>query len=120
MKHLFFIAFLMAVTCLNAQNPIQDCEITQNFGMMSQTFTMCGSVRVVTDPKEYVDFEVKVVKGNEPADLHVKVVKRTPYECGEWRWVNSNESFTIRFVDKWPSFTIKFVGENEISGATFW
>jgi hypothetical protein len=119
MKHLFFIAFLMAVTCLNAQNPIQDCEITKNFGMMSQTFTLHGGVRVVTDPKEYVDFEVKVVKENEPADLRVKIVKGNTSECGEWRWVNSNESFSIRFVDKWPSFTIRYVKSNEWSGTTW-
>jgi hypothetical protein len=37
----------------------------------------------------------------------------TPSQCGEWRWVNSKEDFSIRFVDKWEDFTIRFVGKEE-------
>ncbi len=61
-----------------------------------------GRVRVV-DIEE--TFKVRVVNIGE--DLRVKV-KVFPSECGEWKFVDIAEDFSIKFVDIGEDFTIRF------------
>jgi hypothetical protein len=105
-----FIAFVA-----NAQHHlIKDCVATLDFGFESKIIYLSGKVKVITDPKEYADFNVKVITSSEFADVYVKKVKTRPSECGEWQFVESKKDaeFTVRFVDKGEDFDIKFVTSN--------
>jgi hypothetical protein len=92
---------------------IKNCTITKSFGMMRQTWNLWGNVKVVTDPEEYADFDVKAVSKPDLADLYVvrKNTKREAIDCGEWHFVTDGEdaNFTIRFVTEWEEFSIRFV-----------
>ncbi|MDR3287082.1 MAG: hypothetical protein LBT27_06540 [Prevotellaceae bacterium] len=121
MKRLSFILLFtfVCVACIaQSEHPlIKDCAITKNFGMSSETFFLWGHVRVVTDPKEYADFNVKIVSSPALADVYVKRVTSAPFECGEWHFVTSKKdappfTVTIRFVTEWEEFTICFVDSN--------
>jgi hypothetical protein len=81
--------------------------------MSSVTYSLWGTIRVVTDPKEDADFRVKVITSpTDAADLYVKVVKTGPFTCGVWRFVfdktADNINFSVRFVSEDEHFTIKF------------
>jgi hypothetical protein len=65
-----------------------------------------GKVKEVT---AFPDFKVKVVQGFE--DLKVKKVESFANSCGEWEFLEPNESFpdfTIEFVQSFPDFTIRY------------
>jgi hypothetical protein len=109
------LIFAASAATAQGQHPlISDCSITKDFGMMSETFRLYGNVKVVTDPKEYADFRVKVVKAPGLAAVYVKKVTEKPLDCGEWRFVESTEkaTFTVRFVTEMEHFTIRFVDSN--------
>ena len=55
-----------------------------------------GRVKVVTG---LADFDVKVV--NALSDIDVKI-DDLPTRCGEWKFVDALEDFSIRFVDAFP------------------
>ncbi|MDR0726403.1 MAG: hypothetical protein LBF59_10420 [Prevotellaceae bacterium] len=115
-KLLFILAFIVACNAAFAQTEhplIKDCSITKNFGFMSETFFLWGTVRIITDPKEHVDFHVKIVPSPALADMYIKPVKSGTFECGEWRFVSAENAppftFTVRFVKEMEEFTICFV-----------
>lgn len=58
-----------------------------------------GNVKVVASG---ADFRIK----KEYSGCTVWVVDRTPARCGEWKFVDSWEDFTIEFVDSFADFTI--------------
>ena len=96
---------------------IKDCSITKNYGTVSKTFFLWGTVRIITDPREYADFDVKIVPTPGLAAMYVQKVTAPPYYCGRWRFVNSQQekdekekaTFTVRFVDEMEDFTVCFV-----------
>jgi hypothetical protein len=123
MRKLFFIlSFILACNAAFAQrvSPIKDCSYTKDFGMSSTTYSLWGTIRIVTDPKEHADFNVKILPQAEAADIRVKIVNN-PSGCGEWKLVFSKDTafinFTIRFVKKDEHFTIKFV--DAIPGSSY-
>lgn len=63
-----------------------------------------GNVKVVDS---FEDFSVKVVTSFE--DLSVEMVTSAPKRCGEWRFVNDHEDFSVKFVDSHEDFSIKYV-----------
>ncbi|MDR1553971.1 MAG: hypothetical protein LBS69_11010 [Prevotellaceae bacterium] len=113
---LFILAFIFvgcAVFAQAKQSMIKDCAITKDFGFMSKTFELWGTVRIVTDPKEHSDFDVRLVKSPGLAAMYIKITEK-PSKCGEWRFVKNAEDadFSIRFItdkDEWVNFTICFV-----------
>jgi hypothetical protein len=90
---------------------IKDCEITQEHGLASTTKSLWGNIKVVTNPKEYAELNVKIVSTPGLADVYVKTVSTPPDQCGEWRFIKSAKDawFTVRFVDAGEDFTICFV-----------
>ena len=117
MKHLFatFVALVFSATRIDgggAYPPhplIKDCRIVKEYGFASKVFDLYGDVRIVTDPDEWADFDVKI---NEvTAALYVKKVETRPRKCGEWRFVDSSKhaDFTISIVAESEDFTVCFV-----------
>jgi hypothetical protein len=88
---------------------IKDCRITKRFGMASMTYGLWGKVKIVTDPKEHSDFDVKLCPNL--ASLYVKKVKSDAHQCGEWQFVDDvkEADFSVRFVSEGETFTICFV-----------
>lgn len=84
-------------------------------GTVTRTFSLWGRVRVVKG-NEYADLRVKVITDNRVADdLEVAIVKDEPKRCGEWLFVNNKEDFTIKFIDKYEDITIRIVKRSELS-----
>jgi hypothetical protein len=115
-RPLFILLFLCAAgaAAAQAQHPwIKDCAITKEYGFMSETFRLAGNVKLITDPKEHADFNVKVVGSPGGAAMYVKKVTACPCVCGEWRFVEAIKDayFTVRFVKEWEDFTMVFVTE---------
>jgi hypothetical protein len=120
MKRLFitFIVFILsAISVANsaptADHPlIKDCKIEKKYGFVSKTFSLYGDVKIITDPKKFATFDVKIKKGM--AALYVQIVKTTPKKCGQWRWVDDEKDadFTVEFVDESEDFTICFVDDD--------
>lgn len=94
--------------CSDCPNPAKGCQYTIESGMTSRTFELWGNVRVVSNPLE-ADITVYLVKDGG-ADLVVSWVDKEPDGCGQWRKVDSNENFTICFVNSRcdASFTIRY------------
>ncbi|MDR2564367.1 MAG: hypothetical protein LBC98_10590 [Prevotellaceae bacterium] len=120
MKRLFitFIALVFSAVSIANKTPkqghpqIKDCKIVKEYGFVSETISLYGDVKIITDPKKLATFDVKIKK--EIAALDVKVVKTIPRRCGEWRFVDSEKDadFTVSFVDESEDFTICFVDDN--------
>ncbi|MDR3350356.1 MAG: hypothetical protein LBN98_01745 [Prevotellaceae bacterium] len=105
------MSFITAVSVAQAQKRhpfIEDCAITKNFGLVSETIRLRGNVRIITDPEEHADFRVKLISAPGLASVYIKIVSH-PAGCGEWKWVTSGEDFSIRFVDEMELFTIRIV-----------
>lgn len=62
-----------------------------------------GKVKVA---KGFADYKVKVVSYN--AELNVDTTRNNPSHCGEWKFVEHFEDFSIQFVQSSPDFTISF------------
>lgn len=117
MKRLFitFIALVFSAVSIANKTPqpkhplIKDCKIVKEYGFVSKTFSLYGDVKIITDPKKWADFDVKINTGQ--AALYVKAVKSEPRRCGEWRFVDSEKDadFTVSFVKESEDFTICFV-----------
>ncbi|MDR2652190.1 MAG: hypothetical protein LBC68_07745 [Prevotellaceae bacterium] len=114
MKRLLFILSFAFIACAAlAQARVVNCRITKEYGFETKTVSLFGNVKVVTDPNEYAEFKVRIIKENQCcADLFVKIVNTEPEQCGEWRFVKSEKDawITVRFVEEgWEDFTIRFV-----------
>lgn len=121
MKRCIFALLVLLALPLSANAQIshhsraRDCMFTKNLGTVTRTFSLWGRVRVVKG-NEYADLRVKVITDKRVADdLEVTIVKDEPKRCGEWLFVNNREDFTIKFVDKYEDITIRIVKRSELS-----
>jgi hypothetical protein len=98
---------------------IKDCKIVKEYGFVSETFKLYGDVKIITDPKKFATFDVKV--NREAASLYVRLVEKSPVECGQWRFVDNEKDadFTIFIVEESEDFSICFVGEGENHGTAY-
>lgn len=93
----------------------RDCMYTLRQGAVTTTFSLWGRVKVVKG-NEYADLRVKVITDKrEAADLEVAIVKDKATRCGEWLFVKKDELFTIKFVDDFEDITIRIVKRSELS-----
>lgn len=93
----------------------KDCMFTRYLGTVTRTFSLLGRVRVVNG-NEYADLRVKVVTDKRTAvDLEVAIVTGKATCCGEWLFVKKDELFTIKYVDDFEDITIRFVKRSELS-----
>jgi hypothetical protein len=112
------IVLLISAICLSVaqtKGNIKNCTCSKSHGMVSEGRSLWGNVKIVSDPKEFADFNVYICK-KYGGDLRVMLVRRPARECGEWRLVSNKEKafFSVRFVEEpeLADFTIKFVKSN--------
>ena len=53
---------------------------------------------IVTGSKEKADFDVRIVTDN-----------RWGLQCAQWRWVDKDEDFCVRFVNSGEAFTVRII-----------
>jgi hypothetical protein len=99
MKYLLALVLIPIATLFASSNKPIDKEKCSCEGI-----PLYGNVKVVTCAPT---FNVKVVDCAENMDI--KVVDCCPTQCGEWRFVDCGEDFSIRFVDCGEDFSIRFV-----------
>ena len=88
-----FILLVLVFAFGLSANPISsDC--------MFRGKKMFGLVRVV---QIGANFKVRIINF---ADLRVEPIQYKPFRCGQWRFVQAGEDFTIEFVQAGEDFTI--------------
>jgi len=96
------------VNAYNKPSRIQSCE----YG----GYSMYANVKVVgvnesSEKCEHTVFNVRIIEigSKEKADFDVHVVNNNRWglPCAQWRWVDSDEDFCVRFVNSGEAFTIR-------------
>jgi hypothetical protein len=117
MKKLFLSLLLTFCACaVFAQVEIDGCRAILHHGQVTISFVLSGRVRVVTNPKEYADFDIRVTTNPREANFFVRKVQSPPFECCLWQFVRSGEDFTVRFVKELEDFTVMFVSSGHSVG----
>ena len=77
-----------------------DCAYDIPSTVPAKTIYLYGRIRVVFDYSE-ADMAVYVTTDPMLYDMYVQWVDKNPDECGLWQRVETNEDFTIIFVDSY-------------------
>lgn len=99
MKYLLALVLIPIATLFASSNKPIDKEKCSCEGI-----PLYGNVKVVTS---HPTFKVKVV--DALADMDIRLIDYTPSRCGEWRFVDGCEDFSIQFVEYFEDFSICFV-----------
>lgn len=77
-----------------------DCAYDVPATVPTKTIYLYGRVKVVSD---YAEADMAVYVTTDPMlyDMYVQWVDTNPDECGLWQRVDTNEEFTIMFVDSY-------------------
>ncbi len=115
MKQFTFVILLLYSSIILAKEPLKTCTFNGK--------SLFGNVRIVFGD-EPADVKVRVV--NESADLKVWKLDKSKvpgnpwiYTCGCWSYVKTGDQFTVKFVSKDEDFTVQFVDADDYRGLTY-